>query len=618
MQATGGGARRPRAPLAVWLVMLVALLVPAAAHGAGSVYVATSGENAVAQFGIGPSGRISALSPASVAAGMNPAGVAVSPEGKSVYVSNSGESTVSQYNVDEAAGKLSPKTPATVASGAGPLHEGIAVTPDDKSLYVTNFNDNSVSQYDIDALTGTLSPKTRATVATGKHPIGVAVTPDGKNAYVPDNEDGAVSQFDIDPLTGALSAKSPATVAAGSKPAGVAVSPDGKSAYVKNVGTVSQYDIDPLTGALSAKSPATVVSAPSSGTDDTTPIALTPDGKSAYVTNQSGVEPAILQYDIDSGGRLSPKTPASVATATQPSNIAVSLDGKSAYVTNTFSEKVSQYDIDPLTGALSAKSPATVGTRAQPLGIAAGPLPLAHKTTTSVSCSPATVVAGDATTCTATVSDAAERGQTTPTGTVSFASDGPGSFESAASCTLAETKTGVAACHVSYTPTATTATPVRTDTVTVEYEGDYRHDGSSGSTSVKVLSITLLNRGSFVLGDQSAALGSTVTFWGSQWSKLNKRSAGKAPAGFKGFAANTTANPPACGANWSTGTGNSPPPPAAPLPEYMAVIVASKVDKSGSTIFSGDTVHVVVVKTTSGYAPDPEHGGTGTVAGIIC
>jgi hypothetical protein len=33
---------------------------------------------------------------------------------------------------------------------------------------------------------------------------------------------------------------------------------------------------------------------------------------------------------------------------------------------------------------------------------------------------------------------------------------------------------------------------------------------------------------------------------------------------------------------------------------------------------SGNTVHMVVVKTNPGYAPDPGHAGTGTVVATIC
>ena len=119
--------------------------------------------------------------------------------------------------------------------------------------------------------------------------------------------------------------------------------------------------------------------------------------------------------------------------------------------------------------------------------------------------------------------------------------------------------------------------------------------------------------GSFVVGNQSAT--GAVTFWGSQWSKLNSLSGGIAPSSLKGFAKSPAA--PSCGSNWSTHPGNSSPPPTGPLPAYMAVIVTSSASKSGSTI-SGNTVHVVVVRTNAGYDSNPGHAGTGTVVATIC
>ncbi|MGA2806072.1 MAG: hypothetical protein ABSF89_17070 [Acidimicrobiales bacterium] len=49
----------------------------------------------------------------------------------------------------------------------------------------------------------------------------------------------------------------------------------------------------------------------------------------------------------------------------------------------------------------------------------------------------------------------------------------------------------------------------------------------------------------------------------------------------------------------------------------MGVIVSSSITQSGSTI-SGNTPDIVVVKTNSGYAPDPGHAGTGTVVAQVC
>lgn len=121
--------------------------------------------------------------------------------------------------------------------------------------------------------------------------------------------------------------------------------------------------------------------------------------------------------------------------------------------------------------------------------------------------------------------------------------------------------------------------------------------------------------GSFVIGDKNAATGTAVTFWGAQWWKLNSLSGGSAPASFKGFALNP--KQPTCGTGWSTDPGNSTPPPNGPLPAYMGVIVSSTITKSGSQI-SGDTPHIVVVKTDPGYQPNPGHAGTGTVVAQVC
>ncbi len=119
----------------------------------------------------------------------------------------------------------------------------------------------------------------------------------------------------------------------------------------------------------------------------------------------------------------------------------------------------------------------------------------------------------------------------------------------------------------------------------------------------------------FVIGDGNSATGTHVTFWGAQWWKLNTLSGGAAPASFKGFAREPST--PSCGTNWTTGPGNSPPPPKGPLPSFMGVIVTSSTSKSGAQI-SGNTVHMVVVKTNPGYSNNPGHPGTGTVVAQIC
>src|SRR5205823_5803301 len=89
-----------------------------------------------------------------------------------------------------------------------------------------------------------------------------------------------------------------------------------------------------------------------------------------------------------------------------------------------------------------------------------------------------TVAVDATTTCTATVTDTAGGAASTPTGTVSWASDGTGSF-SAATCTL----DAGGKCSVDYTPTAI---GTGTHTITGDYGGDAKHGQSTGTTTVTV------------------------------------------------------------------------------------------------------------------------------------
>jgi hypothetical protein len=157
---------------------------------------------------------------------------------------------------------------------------------------------------------------------------------------------------------------------------------------------------------------------------------------------------------------------------------------------------------------------------------------------------------------------------------------------------------------------AYTALGEHTVTITIHDEG-----GSVATATTTTLSFGYAAGGTFAIGDGNASLGTDVTFWGAQWSKVNTLSGGSAPAAFKGFAdsPNTITR---CSTAWSTDPGSSSGPPAT-VPSYMAVAVASTVTKSGSTI-SGNSPKLVVVHTRSGYGPAAGHTGTGTVVATIC
>src|SRR5438270_424690 len=108
------------------LLLLAYFALPVAAQAGPFAYVTNQGSNNVSQYDVGGGGALAPLATAAVAAGTNPAGVAVSPTGASVYVTNGGSNNVSQYDVG-AGGALTPKSPATVAAGTSPVF--VAVSP---------------------------------------------------------------------------------------------------------------------------------------------------------------------------------------------------------------------------------------------------------------------------------------------------------------------------------------------------------------------------------------------------------------------------------------------------------------------------------------------------------
>jgi hypothetical protein len=112
--------------------------------------------------------------------------------------------------------------------------------------------------------------------------------------------------------------------------------------------------------------------------------------------------------------------------------------------------------------------------------------PPLHSTATAVSCKPQSPSPGESTTCTATVTDTASSGRTTPTGAVEFSSKEP-----PRTCSLSGSGSS-ASCHVKYTEKTYTGKPsgmvwrpaVRS--ITASYGGDSRHTGSKKTTTVSV------------------------------------------------------------------------------------------------------------------------------------
>jgi Bacterial Ig-like domain (group 3) len=184
-----------------------------------------------------------------------------------------------------------------------------------------------------------------------------------------------------------------------------------------------------------------------------------------------------------------------------------------------------------------------------------------------------------------------------------------GSGATAQTCAGVSNAAGVVTCSILISQPLGPGFPIH-----AQFAGDPFYLPSSDDATALVFAF--LEHGVFAIGDENATTGASVTFWGAQWANLNGLSGGPAPNSFKGFAAVTSTNPPACGTSFTASPGNSGGPPSR-LPSFMAVAASSRVTKSGPTII-GDITHVVIVQTDPRYAPNPGHAGTGTIVAQFC
>ena len=115
----------------------------------------------------------SPMTPAAVACGTKPVGIAIDPTGKYVYVANQGDGinpgTISQFSVGSTGGL----TVLAAAATAGVGVSAVTIDPLGQYLYAPNRGSTTVSQFKIGA-GGILAPMATPTVAAGSHPTAIA------------------------------------------------------------------------------------------------------------------------------------------------------------------------------------------------------------------------------------------------------------------------------------------------------------------------------------------------------------------------------------------------------------------------------------------------------------
>jgi YVTN family beta-propeller protein len=142
-----------------------------------------------------------------------------------------------------------------------------------------------------------------------------------------------------------------ATIPVGTNPYGVAFTPDGSTAYVTNEGANTVSVINVATGTVTATIPV-----------GTNPIgvAVTPNGSTAYVTNVGANTVSVINVATGT-------VTATIPVGTRPYAVAFTPNGSTAYVTNYSANTVSVINV--ATGTVTATIP--VGTN--PIGVAVTP-----------------------------------------------------------------------------------------------------------------------------------------------------------------------------------------------------------------------------------------------------
>lgn len=295
-----------------------------------------------------------------------------------VFVASQGDSTVTSFSIDLSTGLLTANGGA-VATGSVP--SAMILAPSGTVLFIANSSSNNISAYTVKT-DGTLTAA-GSSQAAGMTPLSMAMDSAGKFLFVAnqglqiDPNSGTVSVFAVSKSSLAEVPGSPFVVAApgapsGTGPSGVAVTPDGKFLYVSNQfdSTVSKFSVD-AAGVLT-RGPVVPV-----GTTPAT-LAITADGGFLYVANASTISGfAICGQVLTScsdpnspDGSLTAVEGSPFASGINPVAIVPAPSGKFLFAVNRQFNQISQYKVATGSGVLTANTQAVISTGATPVGAA--------------------------------------------------------------------------------------------------------------------------------------------------------------------------------------------------------------------------------------------------------
>ncbi len=308
--------------------------------------------------------------------GLGPA--AVTPDGKQLYAfgPNNSDFVWNVFVIDAANDQVVATVPLDVSlvSGGVSLNENsraIAAAPDGKHVYVTTGLCSSASfdcvrPESVYFASWVIDTATNQVVAadSGKGTAdGIAFSPDGQHIYLANFDPyTALPQVLVDGDSG-----SPISLPGNGNDYAIAITPDGRHLYVPYVlfnGTDSPPEtvavVDTATNTVSQ----TVPTEPSYFSATLTGVAVTPDGKHVYVSNQLSNSVAVIDTAINSVAKT-------VLVGLSPGGLAVTPDGVHVYVSDEASDNVSVIDTatNTVVATVSVPGPGAISIVPPPQGV---------------------------------------------------------------------------------------------------------------------------------------------------------------------------------------------------------------------------------------------------------
>ncbi|HXL08867.1 MAG TPA: lactonase family protein, partial [Candidatus Bathyarchaeia archaeon] len=280
--------------------------------------------------------------------------------------------SISAYSIDRPTGRLTILN--TVSSeGAGPAH--LSVHPSGKYVFVANYHGGTVAVFpvrpngelgvatDVIHNSGTIGPIRATSAPPGSFAISghdkphahmIQADPAGKFVLASDLGLDEIFIWKFDVETGKLSQVNPASVLLppGDGPRHFAFHPSGQWFYSlqEEGSTLVTYDYDAEKGKLTAKQTVSTLPKDFKGTNFTSEVMISPDGRFLYAANR--LHDTIAWFSIDDDGILT-LAAEEWTRGDYPRSFTIDPAGNYLYSCNQRADGITTYRINRKTGALS-------------------------------------------------------------------------------------------------------------------------------------------------------------------------------------------------------------------------------------------------------------------------